>query len=38
MQVVAIHSLGQDREDRAAALASALGVTMYVALMTRGMT
>lgn len=32
MYVVAIHSLGQDRETRAAALASALGVTKYEAL------
>ena len=32
MHVVAIHSLGQDRETHAAALASALGMTMYEAL------
>ncbi len=32
MYVVAIHSLAQDRETHAAALASALGITMYEAL------
>lgn len=32
MHIVAIHRLGQDRETRAAALASALGITMYEAL------
>lgn len=32
MHIVAIHSLGQDRETHAPALASALGMTMYEAL------
>jgi len=32
MHIVAIHHLGQDRETRAAALAFALGMTMYEAL------
>lgn len=32
MHIVAIHRLGPDRETRAAALASALGITMYEAL------
>lgn len=32
MHIVAIHGLGEDRETKAAALASALGMTMYEAL------
>lgn len=32
MHIVAIHSLGQDRETHAAVLAAALGITMYEAL------
>jgi len=32
MNLVAVHSLGQDRETEAAALSSALGITMYEAL------